>query len=178
MRSSAVWGVAGVLLPASVFAQMSLTSGAFKEGTDIPLAHACAGKGGENTSIPLAWSGAPKETKQFAVVMDDEVAPCGEGDGACRHWGVYNIPSSVSAFVAGQSFDAMKGVTLGKSYSGATGYDGMCPPNPHVYKITVYALKDGMPEVEVDAELTRSQFEANYKDHILESATLSGTFSP
>jgi Raf kinase inhibitor-like YbhB/YbcL family protein len=167
------------LLPTLVWAEsLSLSSPAFANGADIPKIHACHNKGGENVSIPLEWRNAPANTHSFAVIMDDESSPCRAGDGACRHWMVYNLPGTVNKLEANQSLDSMAGVTQGISYSGRGTYDGMCPPGPHDYKITVYALKNDMPLIAADTPLTRSQFAKNYAKHILGSATLTGKFSP
>lgn len=160
------------------FAELSLTSSVFQNGGAIPKAHACHAKGGENLSIPLAWAGVAADVQSFALVMDDETSPCRKGDGACRHWGVFNVPTTVSSLKAGHAWSETPGVVLGKSYSGQIGYDGMCPPGPHEYKITLYGLRSSMPKLEGEIAITRSQFESMYQAHIVEKSTLTGSFSP
>jgi len=64
------------------------------------------------------------------------------------------------------------------NYQGQTGYAGPCPPRVHTYTFTVYALGVGMPLVGPGGAFTRSQFEFEYDDFILDSATLRGSFGP
>jgi len=152
----------------------TLTSADFDNGGEIPQIHACTYYGGSDVSPQLSWENAPENTDSYAILMDDEDAPCGTGDDACTHWMVYNIPSSVTNFTQGETVTNISGVTEGMTI----GYVGPCPPNMHTYKITIYALKDTMPAVESGTVLTRSEFTTTYGAHILDSVTLQGTYTP
>lgn len=106
---------------------------------------------GGNQSPDLEWSGAPKETKTFAVTVYDPDAPTGSG---WWHWVLYNIPANVTSLEAG--IGATKkalpaGAKEGRTDFGKAGYGGPCPPpgTPHRYIFKVYALKD---QITVDAE--------------------------
>lgn len=153
-----------------------LRSDDFTDGGGLPSASACGSQGGDNRSPSLAWSGAPKGTTRYAIVVDDEDPPCGRGDGACRHWSVFNIPATVTSLRSGQDILQIAGASEGKNYLGQTGYAGPCPPSSHTYNFTAYALRSGMPGIDTGAAFNRSQFESQYGDFILGSATIRGSF--
>jgi len=156
----------------------TLTSQDFASGGDIPSAHACSNLGGNNLSPQLSWSNSPFGTESYVVIVDDEDSPCGMGDNACKHWAVFNINTSTTSFSQDQSIAALNGVTEGQNYTGSNGYAGPCPPNEHSYNFTIYALGTGMPNIAAGEALTRSQFQTQYSQYILNSATLTGVFNP
>lgn len=163
----------------SVSQGMTLLSDSFRDRAELPLSMACPEKLGQNISPHLAWSGAPAGTDSFAIVMDDESTPgCGPGDQACVHWGVFNLPVSVTSLAAGEDAGLPDGAVQGGNYKGKTGYAGPCPPATHTYKITVFALGDGAPVPVRGEALTRSQFAARFGQDILDSATIQGHFTP
>ena len=157
----------------------TLTSANFSNGGTIPLAHACTSLSGGNQSPELTWTNLPNNTISFALIVDDEVSPCGAGASACKHWSVYNIPAAITSFAVAENVTLLgSGITEGQNYTGSNGYEGPCPPNQHTYNFTIYALKVGMSGISSGTPLTRSQFQANYSSFILDSATLQGTFTP
>ena len=153
----------------------TLTSTSFKDGKRIPSINVCMELGGSNQSPQLSWSDAPANTKKYAIVMDDEVSPCGKGDGACKHWGLFNIPSSITEVSEDLEIATIEGTVEGRNYVGTQDYEGPCPPFKHTYKTTVFALDGTMPTIG-RTSMTRSQFKSTYKTHILDSVTISGTF--
>ena len=161
--------------PAPLF---TLSSVAFSDNGEIPLAHACTLKGGDNISPTLAWSDAPDGTARLALIVDDESLPCGTGASACKHWQVYNIPADMSGFEKGQAVSDISGVTQGVNWDLTSNYAGPCPPNEHVYTFTLYALSGSVPAIEEGTALTRSQFQGRFEEHILGSAILRGLFAP
>lgn len=150
----------------------------FTDGGDLPDSMACTDEGGRNISPQLSWQNAPRNTRAFAVVMDDENPPCGSGEDACRHWAVFNIPAGTSALEAGADLSQFSGVTQGENFKGDYDYAGPCPPERHTYQITVYALGEGMPDLPDGTKMTRSAFAESYSSFILAQSTISGSFSP
>jgi Raf kinase inhibitor-like YbhB/YbcL family protein len=113
------------------------------------------GCAGENKSPALKWSGAPKDTKSFAVTMYDPDAPTGSG---WWHWVVINIPASVNELESNagavNSTTLPTGAVQGRSDYGVAAWGGTCPPQgdkPHRYIFTVYALKTDKIDVPADA---------------------------
>ncbi|MGY3211919.1 Raf kinase inhibitor-like YbhB/YbcL family protein [Mucilaginibacter sp. HD30] len=102
------------------------------------------GCSGNNLSPELHWANAPADTKSFAVTMYDPDAPTGSG---FWHWVIVNIPASTTQLKRGtgntQAKLAPAGSLQSSNDTGATGYQGPCPPEgdaPHRYIITIYAL--------------------------------------
>lgn len=113
------------------------------------------GCSGENKSPALKWSGAPKDTKSFAVTVYDPDAPTGSG---WWHWVVINIPADVTELAANagalNSTTLPKGALQGRTDYGTVSWGGTCPPQgdkPHHYIFTVYALKTDKLEIPADA---------------------------
>ena len=105
-----------------------LTSTAFAEGGQIPSDYTCDGG---DSPPPLAWSGAPAGTAEFALVMDD---PDARG---FVHWVVVDISADATALGA----SLPTGAREGRTDFGRTGYGGPCPPSgSHRYVTTLYAL--------------------------------------
>ena len=157
--SAAVLALAGCagsmpMLPASGASASAFTL----SSPDIPAGSVIASKfvlngfgcKGENVSPALVWANPPAGTKSYAIQVYDPDAPTGSG---FWHWGVYNIPASVTSLAQGAGNAAAKlpaGANGGHSDfhdTGATGgngnWGGPCPPvgdKPHRYVFTVFAL--------------------------------------
>ncbi len=104
------------------------------------------GCSGKNVSPALSWSGAPKGTKSFALLVHDPDAPT--GGAGWWHWLVVNIPANVSELKkdAGKADGANlpPGAQQVTPDFGSPGWGGPCPPTgdkPHRYNFTVHALK-------------------------------------
>jgi hypothetical protein len=166
---------------------MTLTSTSIQDGTRIPARfgsddqkRACSPRNpaicpcpGQNVSPQLAWHNAPANTKSFAILMYDVDGQYGAG---VSHWVAYNIAPTTMELKEGDG-SAGKGFTGGSNTRGLANYMGPCPPQgdgPHHYMITVMATD---LEPTLAPGLTREQFLAAAKGHLLTSATIGGLFA-
>lgn len=174
--------------PATAAPWFTVTSTSIQDGRVIPMRfggddqkRACSPRTpdkicpcpGQNVSPALSWSGAPAGTKSFAILMYDIDGQFGAG---VSHWVAYNIAPTATGLAEG---DGTKGIgfTGGAGTRGNANYVGPCPPQgdgPHHYLITVMAT-DLAPTL--PAGLTREQFMAAAKGHLLTSATIGGLFA-
>ena len=164
----------------SARAAFTLTSPAFKNGGTIPHRYTYSGYGctGRNTSPELDWSGAPAETKTFALTVFDSDARNGQG---WWHWVAFNIPSNVTKLQsgAGSGSDALlpAGAVQGRNDFETVGYGGPCPPPgnpPHHYHFTLYALDehvDGLSPLASGPLLVKT-----IREHVLAKTELVGLF--
>lgn len=166
---------------------MTLTSTSIQDGARIPARfgsndqkRACSPRDpaicpcpGQNVSPELAWHNAPANTKSFAILMYDIDGQYGAG---VSHWVAYNIAPTTTELKEGDG-SAGKGFTGGSNTRGLANYMGPCPPQgdgPHHYMITVMATD---LEPTLAPGLTREQFLAAAKGHLLTSATIGGLFA-
>ena len=128
------------------------------------------GGDGGNTSPPLEWSGAPRGTREFALICHDPDAPLPHG---FTHWVVYGIPASVAKLPEGQRPDAF---AAGVNSTGKAGYMGPYPPSGHGvhhYYFWIYALGN---ELKLKPGLDRARLLDAISDNILEQARIVGTY--
>ena len=150
-------------------AAFMLASATFKADTTMPLSTVYKQCGGSNISPELHWSGAPAQTKSFALVVHD---PDALAPGGWYHWVVYNLPATAEELPAGMKFAASQ---LGETSFEEHSYGGPCPPpgKPHHYNFTLYALDVGTV---VGSHLTGPQLEAAIAHHTLARAHLTGLY--
>jgi Raf kinase inhibitor-like YbhB/YbcL family protein len=133
---------------------------------------------GSNNSPQYSWNSNATPTGGYAIIMDDEVSPCGVGTSACKHWAVLNITKTMTALAEGATIGAP--MVQGNNYDGSAKYEGPQPPAgaTHTYKTTIYALKSGYtaPTDAAGATHSRASFEAAFASHIVAKATYSGEF--
>lgn len=154
----------------------TLSSQSFTDGGVIPVKYTCQG---DNTSPQLSWVNPPVGTYSYTVIVDDETSPCGPGAGACKHWQVFNIPNTITSFDEGVDVSSLSSkIDCGENYNGSRDWAGPCPPNKHTYSFTVYALDSAMIIMTPCSNYNRAQFEAAYSEYILESSTITCTFTP
>lgn len=164
-----------VLLTASVaFAQapatLTVTSPTLKANEVVPIDHTADGR---NVSPALNWSGAPANTKQFALIYDDPDVVFGNPPASFVHWVIYKIPGTAKGLPAELPMDPVltapaeiAGTIQGLSGFKRTGYRGPAPPagKPHHYTWTVYALDAELP---LEQGLNRNQLLEAMKGHII-----------
>jgi len=124
-------------------ATLDVRSSIVRDGQTIPMSAVFDGFGctGQNQSPDLSWSGAPQNTKSYAIALWDPNVP----SGLFVHWLLFNIPAGVTSLKAGagSQSDAGVGATHGFTDFGFSHYGGPCPGSgepPHHYHFTVYAL--------------------------------------
>jgi Raf kinase inhibitor-like YbhB/YbcL family protein len=142
------------------------------------FSHSSYGCTGRNVSPELDWSGAPADTKAFALTVFDPDARNGQG---WWHWVVFNIPASVTKLQtgAGSGSDALQpqGAVQGTNDFATVGYGGPCPPlgSLHHYHFTLYALDDqvnGLSPLATGPLLVKT-----IRGHVLAKTELVGLFS-
>ncbi|MGE5169253.1 MAG: YbhB/YbcL family Raf kinase inhibitor-like protein [Rudaea sp.] len=150
-----------------------IQSAAFDANGAIPTNYTCEGN---DTSPPLAWSGAPSGTRSFALIVDDPDAP---DPAAPRttwvHWVLYNIPAATMGLPEAVAPRALPtGTREGRNDWGRTGYGGPCPPiGRHRYFFKLYALDTALPNLQGPS---KAALEKAMQGHVLAQATLIGTY--
>ena len=147
-----------------------LSTTAFQEGSFISKEFTCDGP---DISPALAWTESPKETKSFALIVDDPDAP----GGTWVHWVLYDLPGDARKLVEGVAKDRQlpDGARQGRNDFGKIGYNGPCPPKggPHRYFFKLYALDR---KTNLKAGASKAELEHAMKSHILAKAELVGRF--
>jgi Raf kinase inhibitor-like YbhB/YbcL family protein len=146
-------------------ADLKVSSPAFEALGPIPAKYT---GDGPDLSPPLEWSGVPRGTQSFAVVVHDPDAPLVDG---WTHWVLYGIPGDVRSLQ-----EATGDFVVGENSFGNQAYNGPAPPpghGPHHYYHWVYAL-DADPGL--DPGLDRRALLERIEDHVIEQARLVGTY--
>ncbi len=149
-----------------------LKSPAFSQEEEMPTRYTCEGA---NISPPLEWSGAPPETRSFALVMEDLDAP----SGLFRHWAVYDLMADRTLLPEGIGH-GVKTEALGHGVNdyGHPRYDGPCPPesdDAHRYRFRLAALDLDTP-LAVPKEPAADLWDI-IRPHIVAEAELIGSYT-
>lgn len=146
----------------------TLSSTAFEDGGALPAVYTCDGEG---SSPPLAWTGAPKGTVEFALMMTTAAK-----DGTKWNWVLYGIPASVTSLAESSTGVGTAGLT---SDGPNLAYSPPCSPGPGpmTYTFTVYALS-GSPAFSVPAsQVTGDVLTSAISQLTLASGQLSVTYT-
>jgi Raf kinase inhibitor-like YbhB/YbcL family protein len=153
---------------------LSITSGAFTDGGEIPTKHTCQG---DDIAPPLQWSGVPGEARSLVLIVDDPDAPDPKAPKMTWvHWVLFNLPPDASGLAEGtMTADLPPGTSEGMNDWQRTGYGGPCPPiGRHRYFHKLYALDTRLEGLE---RPTKAQVEAAMQGHVIAAAQLVGTFA-
>ena len=150
---------------------LKLQSSAIRPDGTIPGEHTSRGK---NQSPPLSWTGAPPETKTYALIMHDPDARSGD----VAHWVVFNMPATRTELPADNpphTGDVSDGTMQGRNDFDRVGYGGPNPPpgEPHRYHFELFALDTAL---ELEAGAKRAQVEQAMRGHVLAHAKLMGRY--
>jgi len=149
-------------------ARFALTSPTFQDGGTLPVVYTCDGAG---HSPPLAWTGAPEGTVQFAVLMTTLA-----NDGLKWNWVLYGIPGSVVSLAETSAGVGVAGLT---SDGPALAYSPPCSQGPgaKTYIFTVYTLS-AAPVLSVPADSVTGQVLTAAISHlILSTSELSVSYT-
>lgn len=158
----------------------SLVSPAFTDGSTLPIEQRSAHSpvaGGQDISPELSWSGAPAETKSFALTVYDPDAPTGSG---FWHWLLVNIPSDTTSLPAGAGSPAGDLLPADSKQlpndAGLAQYVGAAPPaghGTHRYFFIVTALD--IDHLDVPENASPALVGSMISRHAIARATLMGT---
>jgi hypothetical protein len=143
---------------------ITLTSGAFEDGGEIPSRHTCEG---QNVSPPLSFAGVPEGARSLALTVDDPDAPVG----TFAHWLAWNIDPATGGLGEGQAAPRE-----GRNGFGTVGYAGPCPPpghGRHRYFFRLHALD---AELDLEPGADRERLDRALDGHVLETAELVGGY--
>ena len=155
----------------------------------IPEENTCYGN---NSSPPLSWTGAPKGTQSFALIVDEP----GHESGSWAHWVLFDIPAGMTELSPGiptSTKSLPDGVKQGTNDFRSIGYNGPCPPPLIVvydtftsrmgeaktvtvrkFQFTIYALDSVL---KLEAGSTRTELIDAMEGHVLGQAKTAGKFT-
>jgi len=141
-----------------------LQSSEVADGWNLPVEF--TGDGAGNT-LPLEWSGAPAETKSYAIIMH-HIDPEGK---VKWYWILYNIPADVLS---------LPGNVKGVGIQGNNSINGLAEygpphskgPGPKTYIYTVYALSEMVELSLLPEQVNRDILLEAMENFILDTAEL------
>lgn len=148
---------------------MKITSQAFADGGNIPDQYT---RYGANRIPPLHLEGVPEMARSLAIVVDEVRDDSNASHEPFNHWILFNM-DPLTKDILEDRVPVM--VTEGQNDFGELKYDGPKPPfGEHHYCFKVVALDAVLP---LPRGVKRHDLEEKMKDHVLASATLTGTYA-
>lgn len=130
---------------------------------------------GGNISPRVEWSGAPADTRSFALIVEDPDAP----KGTFRHWAAYDIAPDMSWLGEGAgSGELGSPIRQATNDFGNTHYDGPQPPpghGTHHYHFRLFALN--VDQLDVPDDATASDVLEAAVENAIAEADVVGTYS-
>lgn len=122
-------------------------------------------------SFPFEIKDAPKGTKSYALVFEDEDSKEVSGI-VWIHWLIANLHKTrVEENESEESYDFIQGQNSWHENC----YGGPCPPDkPHTYRIAVYALSDNL---NLRGNFSKQALEREMSSKILDSIVLKAKYS-
>jgi Raf kinase inhibitor-like YbhB/YbcL family protein len=151
----------------------TITSPAFTANAPIAAKYTCEG---DNTSPPLAWSGAPANTRTFALIVEDPDAPDpAKPTRVVTHWVLYNIPAGTTSLAENAAKGGLPGgAAQGANERKAPTYMGPCPPiGTHRYFFKLSALDTTLTGLQ---NPSKAQVETAIQGHVIDSTQVIGTY--
>ena len=155
-------------------ATLKVSSGSFAPGGNIPDASSAYDA---NQSPEISWSGAPKGTKSFVLMMED---PDALSPRPFPHWLVANLPATATRLgagvPAGENVQGVDGASQGAGATSELAYYGPRPPagdTPHHYHFQVFALD---ARLELPSGFNRAALLAAMRGHVLASGEVVGVY--
>ena len=152
---------------------LKLTSSAFSQAGSMASKYTCEE---DDISPALSWTGAPPNTKSFALIVDDPDAP----DPAAPkmvyvHWVLFNIPAGTTSLVENATKSGLpSGAVQGTNDWKKQQYGGPCPPiGRHRYFFKLFALDTELAGLSAP---TKPELLKAMEGHILAQTELIGTY--
>lgn len=130
---------------------------------------------GGNLSPRVEWSGAPADTRSFALIVEDPDAP----KGVFRHWAAYDIAPDTSWLGEGAgSGELGSPIRQATNDFGNAHYDGPQPPpghGMHHYHFRLFALN--VDRLEIPDDASAGDVLAAALDNSIAEADVVGVYS-
>ena len=156
-------------------AMFTISSSAFKNNETIPQKYTGLG---DDISPELNWSGAPENTKEFAIICDDPDAPTAE---PWVHWVIYGISGSTKSLPVAlpqqQHLKTAGDVIQGLNSWNTIGYRGPLPPSrsgKHHYHFSIFALDKALG---LKPGLSKNDLLKQLDGHVISTSTITGVYS-
>ena len=165
-----------VFFSMSANAELELSSPAIEHGGNLPADLKCTRDGGDGLSPPISWTGAPPDTRSFALTMHHYPRDRVEGvDNPSHYWLVWNIPAETTSISRGNAESI--GTEGGEKDGRYIGYTPPCSPGnaAHSYTITLFALdsEDIALGDEDDIDVDWAALTAAIEGKVIDSSSLT-----